>query len=98
MGKPIFKLYMLKPKSSWFQLSKAKQETTMKSIQSQLAKVGARSIIACNCSWASEEWAFFGLEEFPDIEALQKHSELCAEFNWPFEFGESYTILGTKME
>ena len=37
------------------------------------------------------------LKQFPDIEAVQKHTQLLNELNW-FRYVESMTVLGTKSE
>ena len=98
MGKSIYKLYLGTPKPSWYQLSKEEQGKLLAKIRALLDKVGAKSILMCSSSWSNEKWAYFGLEEFPNTDAVQKHSELLAEQNWPFEFAETYSILGTKVE
>ncbi len=97
MAKPIYKLYLGKPKPSWFKLSKDEQDKLLAKLRALLEKAGGKSLLTCNCNWASEQWAYFGLEEFPDIESVQKHTELLAESNWPFELTDSFSILGTKM-
>jgi hypothetical protein len=51
----------------------------------------------CNSVWASEQTQFWGVEEFPDIEAVQKLAQLQAELNW-YRYVDSKTILGTKWE
>ncbi len=61
-----------------------------------LDEVGAKSLVMCNSGWSNEQWPYFGVQEFPDLDAVQRHSRLQSELNWPFEFGESFSILGTK--
>jgi hypothetical protein len=79
-------------------LSKDEQDKLLAKIDSLLGKVGGKRIVMCNSGWSSEKWAYFGLEEFPDVEAVQKHSQLLAELNWPFQFADSFSLLGTKTE
>ncbi len=98
MAKPIYKLYLGTPKPGWFKLSKNEQDAMLAKLRKLLESVGGRSIALCDSAWSSEKWAYFGLEEFPDAEAVQKHSALMAEIHWPFEFVKSFSILGTKME
>ncbi len=62
-----------------------------------LEKVGAKRLIVCNSSWSSDQWAFAGVEEFPNIEAVQNYIATINEFNW-FRYVESTNVLGTKME
>lgn len=97
MATPVYKLFMNKPKPSWYHLSKDEQEKILAKSEALLKQVGARRLAMCNSGWSNETWAYFGLEEFPDVEAVQKHSQLQAEINLPFQFAESFSILGTKM-
>jgi hypothetical protein len=46
---------------------------------------------------SSDQWAFAGVEEFPNIEAVQNYIAAINEFNW-FRYVESTNVLGTKME
>ena len=41
--------------------------------------------------------AFAGVEEFPNIEAVQNYIAACNELNL-FRYFESTNVLGTKME
>jgi hypothetical protein len=45
----------------------------------------------------SDQWAFAGVEEFPNIEAVQNYIAAINEFDW-FRYVESTNVLGTKME
>jgi hypothetical protein len=38
--------------------------------------IGGKEMVACNSSWSNESWTMFGIEEFPDIEAVQRLAEL----------------------
>lgn len=96
MATPIYKLFMLAAKPAWFDLSKDEQEKLLAKVEALLNQVGGKRIIVCNSGWSCEKWAHFGLEEFPDVEAVQKYSQLMAELNFPFQFLESFSILGTK--
>ena len=46
---------------------------------------------------ANEQWQAFGVEEFPDLAALQTHTQLLNELNW-YRYIESSTTLGTAYE
>jgi hypothetical protein len=97
MAQTVYKLYMGKPSEAWFQLSNEEQESLFKKIDEALKNAGGKSIISVDSSWSSEEWLFFGVEEFPDIEAAQKHAKDLNELNW-FRYLESKSLLGTKFE
>jgi hypothetical protein len=91
----IYKMFMAKPTEAWYQLSKEAQDELAGKVNAALTKVGAKRIVACDSSWASEEWTGFGVEEFPSLEALQAHTKLLMELNWP-RYLVSVTLLGTE--
>jgi hypothetical protein len=60
-------------------------------------KAGAKRPIICDSSWSSDQWSFAGVEEFPNIEAVQNYMAALNELNW-FRYVEATSILGTKFE
>ena len=98
MNEPICKLWLMKPKPGWYRLSKEEQDTLQEKLVAAIGEVGGKLVVACQSSWSSEQWAWFGIEEYPSIEAAQKHDALLAELHWPYEFVDSFSILGTKSE
>ena len=93
----IYKLFMLRPSEAWYQLSKEAQDELTGKVNAALTKVGAKRIVLCDSSWASEEWLAFGVEEFPNIEAVQAHAKLLIELNLNRYFVSS-TLLGTEWQ
>ena len=93
MAEPIYKLFMFKLTEAWYQLSEEEQASHQAKEQKTLEKVGGKTIIACNTVWSSEPWLVFGINEYPDIEAVQKHAELCLEIQH-FRYTEGKTLLG----
>ena len=68
----------------------------MTKVNQALGQVGGKQLILCNSVWSSETLAF-GVEEFPDIEAVQKYAQLLADLNW-FRYTESEAVLGTEWQ
>jgi hypothetical protein len=98
MAQKIYKLILIKRfLEPWYQLSKEEQEDLMAQVDKIREKAGCKMVVLCKSGWSSEEWPFFGVEEFPDIEAEQKHFELLNELNW-FRYIESVTVLGTEWQ
>jgi hypothetical protein len=95
MAGPIYKLFMMKPKEAWYQLPEEERNDLMAKVQEALQKVGGKAIVTCNSDWANESWMGFGVEEFPDVEAVQKLSELHNELDW-FRYVEAFSMLGTE--
>ena len=93
----IYKVYTGKFTHAWYALNQAERDALLKKIGALLDQVGGEVIVLCDSSWASEQSQFFGVEKFPNIEAVQKHSQLLYESNWP-NYLETTTTLGTKWE
>ena len=92
MTKPIYVLWMGNPNEAWYQLSQEERDSLMAKITPE--KSGGKNILASDSSWSSEHCQFFGVHEFPSIEAVQKHSEILNELNW-LRYGDTTTVLGT---
>lgn len=97
MAQPIYKLFIAKSTQAAHQLPEEEWQKLSAKLDEAFAKVGGKRVILCNSGWASEQWTFWGVEEFPDIEALQKYTELLNELNW-FQYTDALTVLGTKQE
>ena len=95
MARPIYKLFFGKPSQAGYQLSQEEQQKILAKVDEALTKVGGKRVIMCDSGWVSEQWTFWGVEQFPDIEAVQKHTALLNELNW-FQYVDSVTLLGTE--
>ena len=96
MAKPIYKVFLGRPTEAWHQLSKEEQDSIFAKTNQALEKVGGKSVLVCDSSWATEQWVFFGVEVYPDIEAVQKFTEMLNELNW-FRYMEAISTVGTEM-
>jgi hypothetical protein len=96
MTQAVYKLFLVKPTEAWFQLSREEQGKLFAQVDEARAKAGGKVILACESGWASEQWPFWGVEQFPDAEAVQKFAELLNAFNW-LRYMASMTVLGTEM-
>jgi hypothetical protein len=77
-------------------LTKEEQDQLLGKVEEALKKVGGKSIVFCNSGWASEKWWYWGVEEYPSLEAIQEHTKLLTELNW-MRYCDSETLLGTAM-
>jgi hypothetical protein len=96
MAQPIYKVWLMKYKEPWYKLTTEEQNKLNEQNQESLKQVGGESIMMCMSVWASEEWLGWGVEKYPNIEAVQKHTENLFNLNW-FEYIESSTYLGVEM-
>jgi hypothetical protein len=97
MAEPIYKFFTARFSEAWYQLSKEQQKSLLAKLDEALEKVGGKRPILCDSSWSSDHWLAAGVEEFPNIEAVQKYMAALMELNW-FRYCESTNVLGTKME
>jgi len=97
MAGPIYKLGLFKPTEAWHQLSKEEQDRVMAAETERSKQAGVKPIISCNCYWSGEQWMVFGVEEYPDIETVQRVAQLQLDANWE-RYAQGITVLGTKWE
>lgn len=96
MAQPIYKMFRVGIKEPWYALSKEQQDALLARVTEARQSVGGKVVVACNSDWASEKWTFWGVEEFPSIEAVQEFARCLSEMNW-FRYCESDILLGTAM-
>lgn len=97
MATPIYVFSAAKMAEAWHQLSEQEREDLWAKVQANREKIGIKNIIVCNASWSSE-YEFFLVDEYPDIEALHRHTELDNELHWFRYVGDRIHFLGTKSE
>jgi hypothetical protein len=73
------------------------KKVSLAKLDEALEKAGGKRLIICDTNWSSDQWAFAGVEEFPNIEAVQNYMAAVSELNL-FRYDESISVLGTKME
>lgn len=96
MAQPIYKVWFMKYKEPWYKLTKEEQKELVAKDTESLKQVGCELIMMRFSAWSSEEWDIWGVEKYPDIEAVQKQAMNLFEMNW-FEYIESKTYLGVEM-
>jgi len=94
MAQQIYKSFYGNFREPWYQLTKAEQDSLLQKVAAALDKVGGKSVVGCDSSWASDAYQAFGVEVFPNIETVQEHHKLLSELNW-FRYFDSFSILGT---
>ena len=64
-------------------------------VMDALNTAGGKELGICSAAWSNERWPFFGVEEFPDLEAVQRHEHIPTDLNWA-RYIASRTTLGTE--
>jgi len=93
---PVYKLWQGRSTEAWYQLPQEEQQRMLGLVQQALDTAGGKELVICSAAWSNERWPFFGVEEFPDLEAVQRHTQLLAELTWG-RYMDSRTTLGTQL-
>jgi len=96
MSAPIYKLFMFRNTEAYYQASEAERNEFLTKLDEAFQKAGGKRIAMCNSYWASDQWQYFGLEVFPNIECVQEYAEALNELNMP-RYVESMSLLGTEL-
>ncbi len=97
MTQPIYKVFLARPTEAGYQLPDKERNELWTKHNEAVEKYGVKSTLICDSSWTSEQFLFWGVEEFPSIEAVQEFHKVLNEIDW-FRYFEAVTLLGTKME
>jgi len=97
MTQKVFQLFMATPTEAWYQLSKEEQDDLIAKQAESFNKAGAKNLVFADSAWSNEEWLFFGVNEYPDIESLQKHTTRLADIQW-LRYLDTRVILGTESD
>jgi hypothetical protein len=95
MAQTIYKLWQGRFTEAWHQLPQEEQQRLLGLVMQALDTVGAKELVLCSAAWSDERWPFFGVEEFPHLEAVQNHEQILTDLNWG-RYIESRTTLGTE--
>ena len=100
MSKPIYKLWLMKNTPKLHQAMREDPERAGK-VMAEFAQaqkeLGIERLITCESLWANEEFFGFGVEKYPDVEALEKNIQKERELGL-FEYFEAFTLLGFEQE
>jgi hypothetical protein len=94
---PVYKLWQGRFTEAWHQLPQGEQQRMLGLAQQALETAGGKDLVTCSAAWSNERWPFFGVEEFRDMEAVQRHTQLLTELTWG-RYLDSRTTLGTQLE
>ena len=64
---------------AFYKLSEEEKKEFMFKDRVKLDELGGKIVMICDCRWSNEEWQFFGVEEWPAVEALEKYAKFLVE-------------------
>jgi hypothetical protein len=97
MDGTVYKLWMVRPREAFYQLSPAERAAVGERARVALRQVGGSYVVTCNSSWCSEAWTAWGVERFPSIQAIQEHARLLEGMD-ALRYYDVVTLLGTPGE
>jgi len=97
MGQPIISFVAAKWTDAWYQLSKEEQDSLMAKIRAHREEAGihVKNVIIYRALDASWDWIV--VDEYPDIETIQRLEDLDAEVNWR-RYWAGASVIGTRRE
>jgi hypothetical protein len=96
MGQSVYKLWQGRFTEAWHQLAQEDQQRLLSQVMEALNKAGGKELVICSAAWSNERWPFFVVEEFPDLDAVQRHEQILTDLNWA-RYIDSRTTLGTEL-
>ena len=95
MPQPIHKMFMFRNTEAYYQLSEEQRNEILGKLDAAFQKVGGKRLVWCNSYWSADQWQVFGVEVFPNIEAVQQYSQAMNELNLA-RYVDSVSLLGTE--
>jgi hypothetical protein len=95
MAGEIFKVWLIRPTEAFYALPVEERAAVSERARQALAQAGGEYMLICDSAWCSETWPAWGVERFPDMEAVQRHARLLASVD-ALRYFESQTLLGTE--
>ena len=96
MAQPVYKVWMSKFTSAWYDLSKEEQDKLGVKEQEAMKQVGGEQLMIRVCVWASEEWDAWGVDKFPSIEAAQQYAMVLFNMGH-YKYIKAKSYLGIEM-
>ena len=97
MAGPVYKMFHARWTEAWYQLSQEQRDTLFEKMNETAERLSIKSVVICDSSWNSEKWLFWGVEEYPDMAAVQEYTKCLVELNL-FRYIDSETLLGTRVQ
>ncbi len=91
---PIYKLWLARLTQAAYAYSAEQQQAKMEQSQAYMKEVGGKVIAYCTC-FSDERYQYFGIERYPNLEAVQEYNRCLREMDW-FNLIEAEVLLGVR--
>ena len=81
---------------AWHQLSDGERQAWWEKLEAITDRAGGEWLIQCDSRWADEEYPFWGVMEYPSLEACRQAVAENEEAGW-YRYIVATTLLGMDM-
>jgi hypothetical protein len=93
---PIYRVYLSRLTPKGYELSTDRLNEINSQTNQAARDAGSIAILSAYCRWNNEAWEYFGVERFPNLEAVLRYSQYLSVSNW-YSIWESRSYLGTAV-
>jgi hypothetical protein len=98
MNGPIYQIFVgnnnIAANLAWKALSEDERKALFDKEHASREAVGAKTIVSCASAWADEAHPFWGVLQFPDLQARIEHTRTLQQVGW-LDRVDAFTLLGT---
>jgi hypothetical protein len=98
MNGPIYQIFVgnnnIAANLAWKALSEDERKALHEKEQASRQAVGAKAIVFCDSAWADEAHPWWGVLQFPDLQARIEHTRTLQKIGW-LDLVDAFTLLGT---
>lgn len=92
----IYKCFIIRRLTeAWYSLSEDEVNQLLERVEQVRKDVGGETVVIYDLRWSGDGTGSFGVEKFPNIEAVQEHARLLDKLNWN-RYVEAESFLGTE--
>lgn len=90
---PVYRVYLSRPAAGAHMIPEHERNSMLARTQENAALAGVRPLLSAYMRWNQEQWEYFGIERFPDMETLISYTQFLSEVGW-YRLTESCSYLG----
>jgi hypothetical protein len=95
MNEPIYRFFRGRYTSAWYQLTPGEKERLVTEMGKAFQEAGVKSAVpTCYTCWSSE-WSVFGVDIYPNLEAVQKWRDSMDRLGF-FQYFEIESMIGIQ--
>ncbi|MFZ4656800.1 MAG: hypothetical protein ACOYNY_07310 [Caldilineaceae bacterium] len=95
MNEPIYRFFRGRFTSAWYQLTQGEKDQLFAEMGKAFQASGGKSVVpACTTCWSSD-WHVFGVEVYPNLEAVQKWRDEMGRIGC-FQYLEIESMIGIQ--